>query len=76
MEFKKLYGLIISKITFGYVLKAPRFTFPADIVLVGSIYNKIDLISADDRIFIYFYLFKYYKSRNIFVHITQETYTQ
>ena len=31
---------IIFKITFGYVLKAPRFTFPADIVLVGSIYKK------------------------------------
>lgn len=23
--------------TFGYVLKAPRFTFPADMVRVGSI---------------------------------------
>jgi len=26
-------------ITFGYVLKAPRLTFPADIVLVGSIWE-------------------------------------
>lgn len=31
-------GFVI--VTLGYVLKAPRFTFPADIVLVGSICKK------------------------------------
>lgn len=28
--------------TFGYVLKAPRLTFPAEMVRVGSIYEETD----------------------------------
>lgn len=35
-----LYNFDDSVVTLGYVLKAPRFTFPADIVLVGSICKK------------------------------------
>lgn len=32
--------MIKTPLTLGYVLNAPMFTLPADIVLTGSIYNK------------------------------------
>ena len=31
------FHISIQRFTFGYVLNAPKFTFPAEIVRVGSI---------------------------------------
>lgn len=36
--------------TFGYVLKAPRLTFPAEIVRVGSICRKQDTVEQENKV--------------------------
>ena len=36
--------------TFGYVLKAPRLTFPAEIVRVGSICRMQDTVEQENKV--------------------------